>query len=160
MLGVVANSDGRAEFMSAAMEIFLAAGVELVVHCGDVGGRHVLDSMSQLNGIFVWGERDPDRMGLLRYGQSLGIGCFGLMGEFEYGGKKFVVVHGNDKKILKKLIDEQQYDYILTGHNLATEDRTLGRTRVINPGPLYGGPARSAILLDPETGKIKLLPLS
>ncbi|HTL29822.1 MAG TPA: metallophosphoesterase family protein [Tepidisphaeraceae bacterium] len=160
MLGVVANTEGRAEIMSAAMEIFLAAGVELVVHCGDVGGRHVLDSMAQLNGIFVWGERDPDRMGLLRYGQSLGIGCFGLMGEFEYGGKKFIVLHGNDKKVLKKLIDEQQYDYVLVGHELATEDRTVGRTRVINPGPLHGGQARSAILLDPETGKLKLLALS
>jgi predicted phosphodiesterase len=146
--------------MSAAMEVFLAAGVDLVVHCGDVGGRHVLDSMSPLDGLFVWGDRDPDRMGLLRYGQNLGIGCFGLMGEFDYAGKKFVVLHGNDRKVLKKLIDEQQYDYILVGQDLATEDRTVGRTRVINPGPLHGGPARTAILLDPETGKLKLLALS
>jgi predicted phosphodiesterase len=160
MLGVVANSDGRAEFMSGAMEIFIAAGVDLVVHCGDVGGRHVLDSMSELGGVFVWGDRDHDRMGLLRYGQSVGVGCFGLMGEFEYDGKRIIVLHGNEKKVLKKLIDEQQYDYILTGHDLATEDRTVGKTRIINPGPLHGAPGRSAILLDPATGKVKLLPLS
>jgi putative phosphoesterase len=160
MLGVVANSDGRAEIMSSAMEIFVAAGVDLVVHCGDVGGRHVLDAMAPIGSLFVWGDRDPDRMGLLRFAQSVGIGCFGLMGDFSYDDKKLVVVHGNDKKVLKKLIDEQQYDYILIGHEMVTEDRTVGKTRIINPGPLHGGPARSAILLDPITGKLKLLALS
>src|SRR5439155_3492513 len=62
MIGVVSNSDGRAEALAAAMELFVASGVEFVVHCGDIGGRHVLDVLSRLQSGFVWGDRDSDRM--------------------------------------------------------------------------------------------------
>jgi putative phosphoesterase len=160
MIGVVSNSDGRAEALAAAMEVFVASGVEFVVHCGDVGGRHVLDVLARVHSGFVWGDRDADRMGLLRYAQSQGVTCFGSMGEFDVGERRLVVVHGEDKKLIARLLDEQQYDYILCGHAMAAEDRTVGRTRVLNPGPLYGpGTARSAALLDPQAGKLRLVPL-
>jgi putative phosphoesterase len=160
MIGVVSNSDGRADVLAAAMELFVSSGVQFVVHCGDVGGRHVLDVLSRLQSGFVWGDRDSDRMGLLRYAQSQGVTCFGSMGEFDAGDKRVVVVHGDDKKVITRLLDEQQYDYILCGHGLAPEDRTVGRTRVLNPGPLYGaGSARSAVLLDAQAGKLRLVPL-
>jgi len=159
MVGVLANSDGRVDAVSAAVDVFMAAGATVVVHCGDVGGRHVLEQLARVGAIFVWGDRDRDRMGLLRYAQSLGIECFGVMGEFHIDDKRLAVVHGDDKKLLRKLIDEQQYDYILCGHGLAAEDRTVGKTRVLNPGPLHGGAGASAVLLEPVSGKSKLVAL-
>jgi putative phosphoesterase len=159
LLAVVANSDGRAEAMASAMEVFLASAVDLVVHCGDVGGRHVLDAMSALDCAFVWGDRDRDRMGLLRYAQSINVTCFGVLGELEIDEKKIVILHGDDRKLTKKILDEQQYDYVLLGHDLWAEDKTVGRTRILNPGPLHGAAGRSALLLDPATGKLRLLAL-
>jgi putative phosphoesterase len=159
VLGVVSNSDGRAESVSAALEVFAASGVEFVLHCGDVGGRHVLDALALVDSAFVWGDRDRDRMGLLRYAQSIGVGCFGMLGELQIGEKKLVIVHGDERKIVKKLIDEQQYDYVLCGHDSWAEDRTVGRTRVINPGALYGASAKSAVVLEPQSGKMRLLAL-
>jgi len=155
----VANSDGRAEAAAAAVDVFLASGADFVIHCGDVGGRHVLNVIARMPGAFVWGDRDYDRTGLMRHAQSLGVACYGMLGEFEFGDKRLAVVHGDDKNILRRLIDEQQYDYILCGNGLAAEDRTVGRTRVLNPGPLHGGAARSAMLLDPMTGKLRFLAL-
>ena len=159
MLGLVSNSEGRVDAVSAAIEIFRASGATYIVYCGDVGGRHVLDAVARIGGVFVWGDRDRDRMGLLRYAQSVGVDCFGTLGEFDYGEKKVVVTHGDDKKVLRKLIDEQQYDYVLAGHSLAVEDETVGRTRVISPGALYGGTARSAVLLEPISGKLNVVAL-
>ena len=159
MLGVMSNSSGRADAVSAAIDVFAASGASLVVHCGDVGGRHVLDQLARLGGVFVWGDRDNDRTGLLRYGHSIGVDCFGVMGTFEWEEKKICVVHGDDKKVIRQITDEQQYDYLLVGHDLAHEDRTVGRTRVLNPGPIFGGSTPSAVLLDPSTGKLRVLPL-
>ena len=88
MLGVVSNSCGRADAVSAAIDVFRASGAGMVVHCGDVGGRHVLDQLARLGGLFVWGDRDNDRMGLLRYGHNLGMNCFGLIGDFQWQEKR------------------------------------------------------------------------
>jgi putative phosphoesterase len=159
MLGLVSNSDGRADAVADAVNVFAASGVDAVVHLGDVGGRHVLDALAGLDTSFVWGDRDKDRMVLLRHAHKLGIVCWGLFGELESGGKRIAVLHGDDKRILKHLLDEQQYDYILTGHEMTVEERTVGKTRVINPGPLYGGPSRSAALFDPGSGKVTIVPL-
>src|ERR1041385_8217397 len=67
MLGVISNSHGRADAVAAAVEVFAASAVESIVHCGDVGGRHVLDVIGRIGGVFVWGDRDHDRTGLMRY---------------------------------------------------------------------------------------------
>ena len=163
MIGIMANSDGRVEAAQAAADVFRASGVQLVIHCGDIGGRHVLDAISVadgafIDGVFVWGDRDHDRTGLMRYGQSLGLTCFGVMGELEAGDKKIFILHGDNKAILKKLIAEQQYDYIICGHALVTEDHTVGKTRILNPGPLHGE-SKSAMVLDLESGKVKLVAL-
>ena len=160
MLGVISNSDGRGEAVSSAVNIFKASGATFIVHCGDVGGRHVLDALSSdIPTTFVWGDRDSDRMGLLRYSHSLGLDCLGMMGDLEFDDKRIAVIHGNDRKLLRKLLDEQQHDYILCGHEMSLEDYTVGKTRVLNPGPLRGTQAGSAMLFDPASGKITLVPL-
>ena len=89
MIGLMANSDGRIEAVQAAVDLFRASAVDFFVHCGDIGGRQVLDVLASAGaGFFVWGDRDHDRTGLLRYGDSLGLVCFGLLGELEHAGKK------------------------------------------------------------------------
>jgi len=160
MLGVISNSDGRADAVSAALNIFRAAEATLAVHCGDVGGRHVLDALASstsVPGAFVWGDRDSDRMGLMRYAHSVGVDCLGLIGDLEFDQKRIAVLHGDDRKLLRRILDEQQHDILLIGHEMNLEDYTVGRTRVLNPGPLRG--PGSAMLLDPASGKIKLVPL-
>jgi predicted phosphodiesterase len=158
MLGLLANTDGRADVVQAAVNIFLAEGAEFAIHLGDIGGRHVLDALEPIGGAFVWGDRDPDRSGLMRHGQALGLVCWGMLGELEHAEKKLVILHGDNKSIVKRLLKEQQYDYLLCGHELATEDQTVGRMRVLNPGPIHGQ-SRSAMLLEPFTGKVKILAL-
>lgn len=159
MLGLVSNSDGRAEAVADAVNVFVAGGVEMVIHCGDLGGRHVIDAFAPLDAAFVWGDRDKDRMILLRHAQRLGILCWGQFGELDYRGKRIAVLHGDDKRILRRVLDEQQYDYVLCGHALEVEDQTVGKTRLINPGPLHGAATRSAAVFDPASGKVTIVPL-
>jgi uncharacterized protein len=158
MLGVISNSDGRADAVASAVNIFKSAGAAFIIHCGDVGGRHVLDALgADGHAAFVWGDKDRDRMGLLRYAHSIGIECLGLMGDLDLDEKRIAVVHGDDRKLMRKLLDEQQHDYLLCGHESSVEDYTVGKTRVLNPGPLRGGQSGSALLLTPGDGKIKIV---
>jgi len=164
MLGAISNSIGRAESVAAAVQMLRSGGATYVIHLGDIGGRHVLDALGGPLGVscgFVWGDRDRDRMGLMRYGNSVGVECLGLISDFEYEGQRVVAIHGEDRKVLRRLLDEQQYDLILVGHEMSIEDYTVGKTRVLNPGPLHGASSGdgSAMLLDCASGKLKLLPL-
>src|SRR5213075_1680398 len=48
MLGVISNSHGRADAVATAVDLFSASGVQSIIHCGDVGGRHVLDVIARI----------------------------------------------------------------------------------------------------------------
>ena len=159
LAGVVSNTEGRADAMKAAADVLRECGAELILHCGDVGGRHVLDVVTDLDVAFVWGDADTDRMGLLRHAQRSGIACCGVLGDFELDGKRVAMIHGDDRKLLQRLLDEQQHDYILWGHGPEGEDRTVGKTRVIHPGSLYGGQNKTIILLNFTSNEAQRLTL-
>jgi len=48
---------------------------------------------------------------------SVGVDCLGLIGDLDLDDKKIAVIHGDDRKLLRKLLDEQQYDYLFCGHD-------------------------------------------
>jgi len=159
IVGLVSNSNGRADAMTAAVAALRDRGADVIIHCGDVGSRQVLDEMAKVDAGFVWGDRDKDRMGLLRHARQVNVVCFGVLGELDFDGKRAVLVHGDDRKLVQRLLDEQQYDYLLCGHDPAGEDRKVGRTRVINPGELQGGPSKNCAIISTTTDEVKFLKL-
>ena len=111
--------------------------------------------MAKMDAAFVWGDRDRDRMGLLRHARQVNVVCFGVLGELDLDGKRAVLVHGDDKKLVRRLLDEQQYDYLFCGHDPGGEDRKVGRTRVINPGELQGGPSQNCAVVSTTSDEVK-----
>lgn len=156
LVGIISDTNDRFDVMATAVRVLADAGAELFVHCGDIGNRKVLDPLAGYNAAFVWGDRDADRMGLLRHADNLGIQCFGVLGEFESGGKTVAVIHGNDAKLTKRLVREKLYDYILVGHTKSTVDERQERTRVISPGALDGA-EKTVALLDTETDTLQII---
>jgi putative phosphoesterase len=159
IVGLVSNTNGRADAMASAVSALRDRGADLIVHCGDVGGRHVLDEMAKLDSAFVWGDKDRDRMGLLRHAQQVKVVCFGVLGEIDLDGRRAVLVHGDDKRLVRRLLDEQQYDYLLCGHDPEGEDRKVGKTRIINPGSLHGAGSQGCALLSTTSDEVKFLAL-
>ena len=159
VVGLISDTNDRYDVMAAAVRLLVDAGAEFVIHCGDVGNRRVLDPLAGLAAGFVWGDRDKDRMGLLRHADNLGIQCFGVFGDFDAGGKRIAVTHGDDPKLIRRLVKERLYDVIVHGHTREATDTTDGATRIISPGPL-DGTAKSVALLDTATGVVKTINLS
>ncbi len=143
--------------MRAAALALRESGAELIFHCGDVGGRHVLDEMKDLDAAFVWGDTDKDRMGLLRHAQRIGVACYGVLADVDFDGKRLAFLHGDDKKLLQTLLAEQQHDFVIWGHGPEGEDKKVGKTRVVHPGSLYGGTGRKAALVDTEADTVSIV---
>ena len=143
--------------MRAAAAALRDHGAELIFHVGDVGGRHVLDEMKEIDSAFVWGDTDKDRMGLLRHAQRIGVACYGVLCDIDLDDKRIAVLHGDDKKLLQKLLAEQQHDFVIWGHGLEGEDKKVGKTHVVHPGSLYGGTARTAAIIDTDTDTARVI---
>ena len=141
--------------MRAAAAALRDLGAELIFHVGDVGGRHVLDEMKDVESAFVWGDTDKDRMGLLRHAQRIGVACYGVLADVEFDGKRVAFLHGDDKKLLQRLLAEQQHDFVIWGHGPEGEDKVVGKTHVVHPGSLYGGPERSAAVIDTDSDTVQ-----
>src|SRR5438105_2985540 len=115
MVGILSDTHDRSEAMAAAVKMLEANGAEFLIHCGDVGSEMILDYLAGIPAAFVWGNCDFDRRGLQRYAQGLGITCLENLGELELGGKKFVVLHGDDERTKQCILAEQRHDYLLQG---------------------------------------------
>jgi putative phosphoesterase len=157
LIGILSDTHDHADIMKRAIDILTGAGAEFFIHCGDIGGQQVLDQLAGVKAAFVWGNTDWQRLPLQRYAQSLGICCYGAMGDFELGGKRIALLHGDDSPLMQRLLDSQKYDYLFHGHTHVRRDERVGRTRVINPGALHRAKEKSVALLDLATDKLSFL---
>jgi putative phosphoesterase len=159
VIGILSDSHDRPEAMAAAVKTLSANGAEFLIHCGDLGSESILDYLAGLPAAFVWGNTDFDRRGLQRYAEDLGINCLGNMGELELGGKRFVVLHGDDERAKQRLLAEQRHDYLLQGHTHVPLDQRIGKVRCINPGALHRTREKTVAVLDTETDQLTFLVL-
>lgn len=157
LVGILSDTHDRVDTTTTAVRLLQEGGAEYFLHCGDLGSRRGLDPFRGLAAGFVWGEQDRDRMGLLRYADSLQIQCFGVLGDFVLDDKRVAITHGDDAKLLKRLTREGQHDYLLHGHTPKLRDELVGRTRLITPGVVHGARQRTVVLLDTAAGTVKTI---
>src|SRR5687768_17087562 len=143
--------------MAAGVAALRGRGAAYFIHCGDVGGEDVLDSLAGLPSAFVFGNTDFDRASLTRYAQDLGITCYGHAGDLELAGKRIALLHGDDDRLKRRLLDAQQHDYQLQGHTHVPQDDRVGRTRVINPGALHRAKVKTVALLDTDADTVSFI---
>jgi len=156
-IGILSDTHDDADAAAQAVRMLRQAGAEGLIHCGDVGRPAILDELAGLPAAFVWGNTDFDRQALQRQAQHLGIQCFGAWGELDWGGNRIAVLHGDDGRLLRRLLEGQEYDYVFQGHTHQRMDQRLGRTRWINPGALHRATPRSAALLDIGPDRLEFL---
>ena len=154
LIGIVSDTHDKTHPLIAALRQLRSRGAEYFIHCGDVGGEHVLDQFAGLPVTFIWGNNEWDVAGLEDYAKRLGLSCGGRLAEFDLGGKSFAVTHGDQPSIQRKILEAQQTDYLLQGHTHVFSDARVGRTRVINPGALYRAQFKTVALLDTAADRL------
>jgi putative phosphoesterase len=154
IIGILSDTHDRADAMAAAIAALRQAGASFFVHCGDIGGAACIDLLAGLPAAFVFGNTDFDRVALDRYAQQIDVPCYGNFASLNLDGKSFAVTHGDDHRLMKRLLTAQEHDYLLHGHTHIRADQRIGRTRVINPGALHRASVKTVATLDTATDQL------
>jgi putative phosphoesterase len=155
LIGILSDTHGDALAARAALTILQAHGATFFIHCGDIGTPAVLDLLTGLPCIAVLGNNDAPS--LIKYAKRLGIDCHAPLAEVTQGGKSIAIIHGDDIRLRRQLIQEQRHDYLFIGHTHSRSDDRHGRIRVINPGALYRTAVRGVAILDTQTDSLRFI---
>ena len=158
-IGIISDTHDDLYNLETALDILRAEGVMTILHCGDVCGPEMVRS---LEGFDVWiAQGNMDRqLGLAQAVEgTLGHGRLAWFQRPSLDGYALAMIHGDNEEVLANLIHSGQHRYILYGHTHRRSDRTVGRTRAINPGALGGRrwQTRSFCILDMATGEARFV---
>ncbi|MES3516759.1 MAG: metallophosphoesterase [Natronomonas sp.] len=137
-VGVISDTHDNVPAVDAAVAQFSARGVEAVIHAGDFVAPPVIPHLAGDWEVHaVRGNNDGEREGLLAAFSALDGGTLhGRVAELDVGGRRFAVVHGEDRPVIEGLA-RGDYDYVCHGHYHERELRTVGDTVVLNPGAQF-----------------------
>jgi putative phosphoesterase len=159
ILGLLSDTHDRIEPLELALKLLGDAGAEFYIHCGDVGGEEILDALAGLQCAFVWGNNDWDRDSLGRYAHDLHLQVCNTFGQIPVDGKMIAITHGDDMSIIQRVMREEKFDYLFTGHTHIPHDHRYGKLRWINPGALHRARPKTCATLDLQSDKLTLLEL-
>ncbi len=140
ILGLISDTHGMVR-----PEVWRAfANVDLILHAGDIGGRHVLDELALIASVLaVAGNTDLEDA--LRLSPAL---------ERECGGLRVHLSHGHEvgRPTAEALLARYDADIIVFGHTHRPLVQFDGRRLVVNPGA--AGPRRFS--LQPSVGRLTI----
>jgi putative phosphoesterase len=139
LVGLISDTHGtmRPEALTAL------AGVDLILHAGDVGGAHVLDALRGIAPVHaVYGNVD------------IMDGTLQASLDLELVGIRVHVSHGNElgSPTPERMAARYSADVIVFGHTHKAVVRAIGDTLVVNPGA--AGPRR--FNLQPSLARLRL----
>lgn len=155
-IGLMSDTHNNVDITKKALSIFKDKGIDLILHAGDLTSPKMLDLFKGLKCKFVLGNGDIDSEELNNISENLWCTCIEDHCTFEIDNKKFILFHGNNVLLFRKAVECGEYDYIIKGHTHIFENYISNKSRVINPGALYGEELSIAIL-DTETDKVEMI---
>jgi putative phosphoesterase len=156
-LGILSDTHDRLIRTHCAVELLLAEGAEVLIHCGDLTGPKIVPLCAVRPCYFVFGNNDADDVPALQRAMAdAGAVCLEWGGEVTLAGKRVAVTHGHMRTDVQRLLAARP-DYLLSGHSHIPDDRRKGPTRRINPGALHRAGEFTVALLDLTTDDLRFL---
>jgi hypothetical protein len=155
-IGLISDTHNQQHKVKTALNAFREAGVEVVLHAGDVTS---VETLALFEGFDVWvarGNMDRDHRLAGAVRDRFGPGRLRNVHELEIDGARVALTHGDSHQALHSLLESGEYDYVIRGHTHARNDETRGETRLINPGALKHTEWRptTAAILNLATGDL------
>ncbi|MFN3966530.1 MAG: metallophosphoesterase [Endomicrobiia bacterium] len=159
-IGIISDTHENMPLIARAVEIFNNEKTELVLHAGDIISPITFKEFKNLKCklIAVYGNNDGERKFLSEKFSQIGE-IHNRYYETEIEGNKVLLMHEPD--LLESIISSQKYDVVIYGHTHKIDQRTEGKTLVLNPGECGGWlTGKSTIaLLELPSKKVRLIEL-
>ena len=95
-IGILSDTHNQLERTQRAVAILQNAGVDALVHSGDLANSAIVEVCAVLPCWFVWGNHDADSVPeLQRAAVEFGVNCLGWGGVVEWADKRVGMVHGH-----------------------------------------------------------------
>lgn len=136
------------------------AGIDAVIHCGDVCGVESLEFIfdnftGKIYLVLGNGDYRSSVLAAKNKGMFLDVVFCGEFGELEIGNKKIAFTHQLNFVELRNWA--VKYDYIFYGHTHKPWKEKMGKCQIINPGNLAGiSYSATFAVFDSESGKLEL----
>ncbi len=156
-IGVISDTHGEIAATQRAVRILHRHGVEIIIHCGDVGSE-VVPLLHGLKTHFVRGNIDDPNV--LR--EAIHQPAHELhepVGVLEIEGRRIAFLHGHDLRLLRHTIHSGHYDLVCHGHTHAFSQAKEGDTVVLNPGAVSHTTQPSLAVVDLPSMEIRQIPL-
>ncbi len=136
-IGIVSDTHNQLRNVERIVELFNQAGVERVIHTGDITQAKVVALLGRLRMpvLGVYGNNDLEREALSAAADEHGIALSDPPLHLELGGRSLKVVH-DPLDIQEHWL--AQHDVVLHGHNHRTVIERRGGCLVFNPGECAG----------------------
>ena len=153
----MSDTHDRLPVIEKAVNKLNELNVELVYHAGDYIAPFVDSKLRNLKAplIGVLGNNDGSTHLLKKKFAEFGADIRGRFAFDIIDGLRIAVVHGDDKELMRSLLELQSYDILITGHTHEAKIYRKGQMLVINPGETCGlltGKSTIAIL---DTDKLE-----
>jgi putative phosphoesterase len=159
-IGIISDTHNNIELTKKAVKVFEENNIDLLVHAGDLTSPRMIELFKNFKCKFVLGNGDLDIEEMVEKCRRLGIGEISEFSVFDADGKKVIAFHGNNVNMFREAIVSGSFDYIIKGHTHHFENYKSNKTRVINPGALYGSEECSVAILDTKADKVKMIKVS
>ncbi len=139
-IGVLSDTHNNVLNLRKALQLFHDAGIQQLIHCGDMTSVATAQHMAGFDVIYVSGNVDEgddavrDAVWMLNPAGNETAASFS--GKLD--GVGFGVTHGHLPRELDRLIRARRNRFVFHGHTHRGRDERIGKTRVVNPGALGG----------------------
>ena len=157
-IGVVSDTHNNLKNCRQIVRLFNDAGVERVIHTGDITQAKTLEVFAHLDAPMwgVFGNNDQERDSLVKAIDHFGFKIIDPPLILNWAGKRIVVVH--DPLELAR-VNPEDYDVILHGHTHRLTIEHVSERLTFNPGECAGHmPGLNAVgLLDLADLRVEIL---
>lgn len=158
LIGIISDTHDRLKRTAQAVKLFHQAGVEAIIHCGDICELDILELFIDTPTYYVMGNNDSDA-DLRNASKQLDNLHYLSMGSvIDLAGKRIAVTHGHLNRVINELT-QRSPDYFFSGHTHCALDETVNGIRFINPGALHRASDYSIATLNLITGEAQFRPI-
>jgi len=137
-IAIFSDSHDNVPNLEKALSYCQAEKINTVIHCGDlckiISLIEAWPKNLEAKIHFVYGNADISEELNQKIFPQLKI--YGQIGMIFLENKKIAFTHYLEKA--EKIAEKQEYDYIFYGHSHKPWEKTIGKTKLVNPGNLAG----------------------